>query len=87
MIFKDPVLASDGHTYDRDAITTWLEKSNKPPLTNKVLYYNILNSNIAVRQISATLVESTPPEVKKISIEEVINIDIELETTLEGHAL
>ena len=26
-IFKNPVLASDGRTYDRDSITTWLEKS------------------------------------------------------------
>ena len=26
-MFKDPVLVSDGYTYDRDVITIWLEKS------------------------------------------------------------
>ena len=46
-----------------------------------------MNSNIAIRQMLTTLAESTPPEVQTICPEKVINIDIELGTTLEGHAL
>ena len=53
----------------------------------KVLENNILNSNIAVRQMLTTLAKSTPPEVEIISTEEVINIDIELRITLEERAL
>ena len=87
MLFKDPVVSNDGHTYERGAINKRLEKSDKSPLTNKVLDKNILNSNIALRQMLTTLAESTPPEVETISTEEVINIDIESETTIEGHAL
>lgn len=32
-IFLDPVLASDGFFYERQAIETWLNKSNKSPVT------------------------------------------------------
>ena len=53
----------------------------------KVLEYNILNSNIAVRKMLTTLAESTPREVETIGTEKVININIELGTTLEGHAI
>ena len=86
-IFIDLVVVSDGHTYERGAINKWLNKSDKSSTTNKVLKNNILNSNIALRQMVTTLAESTPPEVETISTEEVINIDIESETILEGHAL
>ena len=40
----------------------------------------------SVRQMLTSLAESTPPEGETISTEEVINIDIDSETTLEGHA-
>ena len=86
MLIQVTVLASYGHTYDRGAINIWLEKSDKSPLTNKVLENIRLNRNIAVRQMLTTIAESTPPEVKTILTEEVINIDIESETTLQGHA-
>ena len=76
MIFKDPVLASDGNTYESDAINIWLEKSKKSPITNKDLANNILNRNIVVRKLLTTLAELTPPEVEIISTEEAINIDI-----------
>ena len=35
-IFRDPVVASDGHTYSREAIENWLEKlsAQKVPLTS-----------------------------------------------------
>ena len=46
-----------------------------------------MNDNIAVRKMLTTLAERAPPEVETISTEEVININIKSETTLEGHAL
>ena len=32
-IFIDPVIAEDGHTYERKAITDWLQKNSISPLT------------------------------------------------------
>jgi hypothetical protein len=36
-IMRDPVIAMDGHTYDRKAISSWLAKSQKSPKTNTLL--------------------------------------------------
>ena len=36
-IMQDPVIASDGNTYERSAITTWLERSSTSPLTRQPL--------------------------------------------------
>ena len=71
-IFKDPVLANDGHTYDRDYITTWLEKSKKSPLTNEILDNNILNSNIILRKLLMNLAARTPQEYDTIKTQEFI---------------
>ncbi len=45
----DPVLASDGHTYERGAITVWLLKSNISPVTGARLTNNNLLPNITLR--------------------------------------
>jgi ankyrin repeat protein len=37
MVFRDPVLAPDGHFYERLALTRWLKNSNKSPLTGLVI--------------------------------------------------
>eukprot|EP00039_Didymoeca_costata_P029781 m.26357 g.26357 ORF g.26357 m.26357 type:complete len:705 (-) comp7788_c0_seq1:126-2240(-) len=34
-IMTDPVLALDGHTYERSAIESWFQRSNTSPLTNQ----------------------------------------------------
>lgn len=31
---NDPYVASDGYTYDRKAIETWLNMNDKSPMTN-----------------------------------------------------
>jgi len=36
-LMRDPVIAMDGHTYDRKAISSWLSKSQKSPKTNMLL--------------------------------------------------
>ena len=36
-VMQDPVLASDGNAYERSAITAWLERSSKSPLTRQPL--------------------------------------------------
>ena len=52
---EDPVLASDGHTYERKALKTWLEQSDRSPLTNAPLRHNdgniVLMTNGTVKKL------------------------------------
>lgn len=41
----DPVVAADGFTYERSAITRWLQTSNKSPMTGCDLKHKELVSN------------------------------------------
>ena len=71
-LFNDPVLAINGHTYDRDAITIWLVKSKKSPLTNDALDNNILNSSTNIWRLLMNLAARTPQEFDTIKPQEVI---------------
>ncbi|CAF1391839.1 unnamed protein product [Adineta steineri] len=50
-IFKDPVLAEDGHTYERESIVQWVQNHGTSPLTRQPLNINQLRSNIIVKNI------------------------------------
>lgn len=52
-ILEDPVIASDGHTYERKAITEWLKKSKKSPIENNVLDNGNLIANNAIKKLVA----------------------------------
>ena len=41
----EPVVAADGHTYERHAIARWLQTSNRSPLTGEVLAHSGLAPN------------------------------------------
>ena len=49
-VMRDPVLAADGQTYDRPAITSWFERSDMSPVTGARLPNKTLSPNIALRQ-------------------------------------
>jgi hypothetical protein len=42
---REPVVAADGHTYERSAIARWLSTSDKSPLTGSVLPHKNLVPN------------------------------------------
>ena len=46
-LFHDPVLAQDGHTYERAAIEEWIRKNNTSPLTNQQISSENLYPNYA----------------------------------------
>jgi hypothetical protein len=54
-IMQDPVLAMDGHTYERVAIEDWLRRSRASPRTGAPLITELLIPNHAVRAIIAGL--------------------------------
>ena len=49
-LMKDPVITSDGHTYERAAISDWLKRNNRSPATNDRLTSKNLISNITLRK-------------------------------------
>lgn len=44
----DPVIASDGFTYERSAIEGWLARKNTSPMTNEPLAHLTLVPNVSV---------------------------------------
>ena len=44
----DPVIAADGHTYERDVIQKWLQRSSASPVTGLTLANKELLPNLAV---------------------------------------
>lgn len=48
-IMFDPVVATDGHTYEREAIKTWLTKNNNSPMTREEITDKSLRTNRAIR--------------------------------------
>jgi hypothetical protein len=50
--FVDPVIASDGHTYERAAIQAWIRKNRTSPLTRERLT-NELRPNFTVKSLLA----------------------------------
>ncbi len=50
-LMADPVVASDGCTYERESITRWLSEHNTSPTTNEPLQSRALYQNRAIRNL------------------------------------
>ena len=50
-IMTDPVLAADGHTYEREMIAEWLRIRRTSPLTNEQMPSTILMPNITLKKV------------------------------------
>jgi len=51
---NEPVLAADGHTYERQAIEKWLQLHNTSPMTGAPLAHRYLTENFALRHVIAS---------------------------------
>ena len=51
-IMQDPVMAADGHTYERRAITEWFTRNDTSPITNAVLDHTNLTPNHLARALA-----------------------------------
>ena len=49
-LMDDPVVAADGHTYNREHIELWLKQHNTSPLTNEQLEHKMLIPNLDKRR-------------------------------------
>lgn len=60
---RDPVVAADGHTYERAAIARWLAESNKSPLTGAVLSHKDLVPNyMLLSSLQEAAAATKPPK-------------------------
>src|SRR5689334_18332378 len=50
-IMRDPVIAEDGHTYEKVVIEKWLEKSPTSPMTRQHISPAKLIPNFALKQL------------------------------------
>jgi hypothetical protein len=71
-LMADPVIASDGHTYDRQSIEQWFSTGSRmSPMTNLPLPSLDLTPNILVRQMMAAI-----PRPPKVYPEDKSRVDI-----------
>src|SRR6056300_1720533 len=68
-LFQDPVLlVEDGYTYERSAVTAWLEKHDTSPMSGAALATKTLAPNIRDRQqADAARGGKPPPDAKRHS--------------------
>ncbi|KAK3233847.1 hypothetical protein CYMTET_55879 [Cymbomonas tetramitiformis] len=59
-IMRDPVIAADGHTYERASIEQWLRTHANSPKTGERLPNKNLTPNYTVRSMVATLQAQSP---------------------------
>ena len=72
-IFYDPVLAQDGHVYERVAITRWIQQHGTSPFTRQTLRVEDLCDDDHLRQLAAqrrtsSISSSTTSETIKYSL-------------------
>ena len=50
-IMQDPVMGSDGYTYEREKIEEWLKKNHRSPMTRDYMTAGSLRTNQTVKSI------------------------------------
>lgn len=58
-VFRDPVIAQDGHVYERTAITQWIIEHGTSPITRQPLRVEELKSDDHLRGLAAQQYNST----------------------------
>ena len=69
-LMENPVMAADGHTYDFDSITRWLQEHDTSPLTNETLPNKNLTRNHTVRKLIDTFLTLLTNETKRRELAE-----------------
>jgi len=67
VVMVDPVLGSDGRTYERSAITEWLRTHNTSPITREVMAAATLKPNYALRSLIQR--HNSAPQVTVVAVQ------------------
>ena len=62
-IFYNPVILSDGYTYEKKYIVEWITNNNKSPMTNIELINKNISSNILIRSMVREWVDKIISEI------------------------
>ncbi|CAG5130899.1 unnamed protein product, partial [Candidula unifasciata] len=57
-LMQDPVMASDGYTYDRHAIVSWIARENRSPMTNVLLTSTEVTPNRTLKMMMQKFLSS-----------------------------
>jgi len=57
-VLRQPVIAADGHTYEKTAIEEWLLQHNASPVTRLALAHFCLVPNLSIRGLILSNLES-----------------------------
>lgn len=74
-VMRDPVIASDGHSYENTAITRWLQGNRTSPVTNLILEHLSLVPNHALRTAIAEHLEKQQRAALAIGVEGMVAPD------------
>ena len=48
---KDPVVAADGHTYEKRAVAKWLDSHDRSPMTGQLIASFVLTPNFTLKSM------------------------------------
>ena len=91
-IFRDPVIAKDGHVYEREAITRWIFQSGTSPLTREPLQIEHLQPDDHLRRLAAHRRNATVPYTTDLAtvtlppLRSVSSIDTQISPNVFNHA-
>jgi len=80
VVMIDPVLGSDGRSYERSAITEWLRTHNTSPLTREVMTAGTLKPNYALRSLIQrhnALPQVTTPQVTVVPVQPPTQVELD----------
>eukprot|EP01022_Parablepharisma_sp_SALTPOND_P017483 TRINITY_DN2802_c0_g2_i1.p3 TRINITY_DN2802_c0_g2~~TRINITY_DN2802_c0_g2_i1.p3 ORF type:complete len:209 (-),score=20.65 TRINITY_DN2802_c0_g2_i1:1754-2380(-) len=84
-LMNNPVTAEDGHTYERENVEAWLNKSNTSPVTRAVLATKKLIPNVKAKQSIRELTEKRSKCVEKIAeLNKMLNAENEQYESING---
>ena len=52
-VMQEPVIAADGHTYDRLAMEQWLQQHDTSPVTGSMLQHKRIVPNFIIKNVMA----------------------------------
>jgi hypothetical protein len=81
-ILRDPVIAADGHSYERSAIEEWFTRSNRSPKTNEILDNLHIISNHALRSTINDFFAKNPIALRSNTTVSEVFTDIPVNATI-----
>lgn len=77
-LMRDPVMGTDGHSYERSAISAWLASHSTSPITREPMYAANLTPNYALRSQIERLVGSSSTNITPKFKDATVSVESEI---------